>query len=402
MPVDARRYAAAIIERLELASLKSTFCCYGTQHSMLLGIGRESSLEVHDTSNFETIWASIQHYIEANAKDYIFGFIGFDPANTLHKKIEHYQQKIDLFVPGTIIECNESGCKVLKGDPGIQDIDTITNSLQMNPINISTLDRSEFRKQYARSVSHFIAAIEKGTLKRATFARKIPSDKTFALSGTLTSDRSQHPVARSFYFSNNHIAFAGQSPELLAEGNARAFATHKLSGTYAKDDNVTTSELISRFQNDRRIIAEHHSSITTIEATLATIGAVEVVKFKVMELPTLIHGWSEFHTRSKTDITVADCLRSIFPFGVNPVEQGFALLAQHEDFCRGPYYGLTGCILPDGEFSFTQVLRSAFIDHDGSYLMVGAAITKNSTPELETSETHSKLLGVEVFEQVSG
>ena len=81
------------------------------------------------------------------------------------------------------------------------------------------------------------------------------------------------------------------------------------------------------------------------------------------------------------------------------MEQGFKLLAEHEDFCRGPYYGLVGCITADGIFSFTQVLRSAYTDNNSSYLMVGAAITSMSTPELEAEETNSKLFGVQVYER---
>lgn len=398
---NARSYAASVIELLKLAPLNNTFFCYGTQNSVLIGIGRESSLKLTDTSTLDAVWASINEYIEANDKKYILGFIGFDPSNILNKKIENYQQKIDLFVPNTVIECKASGCTVLKGKADIKDICDWPGSIKINPVDIDELDHIELRNQYAESSSHFIAAIQKGQLERATFARKIISDKTFDLSGTFVSDHSQHELSRSFYFSNNYIAFAGQSPELLAEGNTRLFATHKLSGTYAKEDVSSTVELASRFQNDQRIISEHQSSITTIEKSLVKIGTVKVTKFKVMELPTLLHGWSEFITRPRIGSTVVDCLRSIFPFGVNPVKQGFELLAQHEDFFRGPYYGLAGGIFPGGEFSFTQVLRSAFVDRSGSYLMAGAAITQNSTPELETAETCSKLKGVQVFERGS-
>ena len=116
-----------------------------------------------------------------------------------------------------------------------------------------------------------------------------------------------------------------------------------------------------------------------------------------MELPTLLHGISEFTTRPEGPVTVSDCLRAIFPFGVKPMEQGLSLLGQHEDFCRGPYYGLVGCILPDGEFSFSQILRSAFVDHDSSFIITGAAITHHSTPEIELAETCTKLSGIRVF-----
>lgn len=397
---DARCYAATILENLQHRQLKSSFCCYGTENNVLIGIGRASSLQLAETGTLDAVWTAINEYIEANSTTYIFGFIGFDPANQLNKKIDDYRQKIDLFAPDTVIQCTPSGCTVIKGNLDIATLDTPPEPRRTNPVDINIIDLSELRKQYAESVSDFIDAIKAGSLERATLARKINTDCEFELSGTFITDHSQHELARSFYFSNEYVAFAGQSPELLAEGNTRSFATHKLSGTHAKDSNFSITELSHRFQTDPRIISEHESAITAIEHSLTRIGRVQSKKFEVMELPTLLHGWSKFTTQPKENVSIAMCLRSVFPFGVNPMAQGFKLLALHEDFCRGPYYGLIGCIRPDGEFSFTQVLRSAFIDNESSYLMVGAAITSKSTPELEMTETCCKLSSIKAFESI--
>lgn len=398
---DARRYAASILKHLELTPLKDSFSCYGTHNSVLIGIGRDSSLGQVKTDSLDDVWAYINNYIEANTNEYIFGFIGFDPANQLNKIVTDYQQKIDLFVPETVIECNQSGCTVRKGKIDTTTISELPDLQSTNPVDISELDQAELRGQYAESASCFIDAIQAGLIERATLSRKISTPREFDLAGTFISDSSSHLLARSFYFSSQHIAFAGQSPELLAEGNTGCFATHKLSGTCAKTENTSITDLVSRFRADHRIITEHQSAISTIKDSLGQLGTVKATEFEVMELPTLLHGWSQFVTRPNKRATVADCLRRIFPFGVKPVERGFKLLAQHENFCRGPYYGLTGCILPGGEFSFTQVLRAAFIDNAGSYLIAGAAITQNSTPEIEVAETCTKLSGVQVFEHAN-
>lgn len=403
---DARANAAKVIDQLQRTRFENSFYCYGTHHSVLIGIGRKSSLKLAKADTLDAVWSGINEYIETNISEYIFGFIGFDPANQLNKEIKHPQQKIDLFTAVTVIECTPEGCSVISGALDKQNIQLNTSEQhkQLNnikPLNIHQLDNVKLRNKYASSVADFIMAIEAGKLERATLARKIDSPCEFDLAKTFTADHSQHELARSFYFSSEHISFAGQSPELLAEGNKQLFATHKLSGTYAKDKNLPVEELSLRFINDQRIISEHQSSLAAIECSLAIIGNVDSTKFQVMELPTLLHGWSKFSTRPKQGTTIASCLRSIFPFGVNPVEQGFELLAKHENFNRGPYYGLTGYIQPDGEFSFTQVLRSAFIDRNSSYLMAGAAITSLSTAELEAAETCTKLLGVQVFERNS-
>ena len=394
---DARYFAASLLRRLQQTHLKHSFCCYGTQKSVLMGIGRASSLELRETGTLDAIWESIHQYIHTNTNEYIFGFIGFDPANQLQKKIVAYQQKIDLFVADIVIECTADSFTILKGNLDSATLDGLTDPVEISAIDICKLDHIELRKQYAESVLQLINAIKSGFIERVTLARKIPSPCEFDLAATFIADYSQHEVARSFYFSNGHIAFAGQSPELLAEGNCHSFVTHKLSGTHEKQDGIPIATLTHRFQNDARIVAEHHSAIISIENSLNNIGQVKVTKFEVMKLPTLLHGWSQFITHPKQPVRVADCLRSIFPFGGNPLKPAFELLAQHENFQRGPYYGLTGCIQPDGQFSFTQVLRSAFIDKNSSYLMAGAAITAHSTPAIETVETCTKLYSIQVF-----
>ncbi|MFV2001640.1 MAG: hypothetical protein ACC619_01515, partial [Paracoccaceae bacterium] len=176
--------------------------------------------------------ADINDFIETNGNDFIFGFIGFDPANQLGNKIKNYRQKIDLFVPETVIECKPSGCSLLKGKADHNlfrhaDFEP-PQANNREQINISDLDLSDLSRQYEASASHFIDAIQAGILERATLARKINSKRDFDLSETFISDYSRHSMARSFYFSNDQIAFAGHCPEVLAEGNTDSFATHKL------------------------------------------------------------------------------------------------------------------------------------------------------------------------------
>jgi anthranilate/para-aminobenzoate synthase component I len=394
---DARSGAAVLVQRIQRDYSKSCFCCYGTADRVLIGIGRESALDLVNADSFNAVWADINEYIEANRNEYVMGYIGFDLSNELNNCVDSSREKSGLFVPETVIECRKDGCRVRKGDFDMEGLDGQQLPLNKVPIDIAELDGDEPRERYSRSVAEIINAIHAGLIERVTLARKIISPYQFDLAGTFLSDQSCHRLARSFYFSNESIAFSGQSPELLAQGNLKSFCTYKLSGTCAKTDDVPIAAAIQEFRNDPRIIAEHRSAIATIEGSLGGLGAMQSNKFGVIELPTLLHGVSTFTTRPRKSVTVAECLRTIFPFGVNPVEEGLALLDRHENFCRGPYYGLVGCIFPDREFSFSQILRSAFVDRDSSYIIVGAAITSCSTAELEVAETRTKLSGIRVF-----
>ena len=408
---DARYIAANILNRLKLTALQGEFCCYGTGDRLLLGIGRAASLTIVDQSSLDSVWRQIDDFISAHGQDYIMGFLGFDPGNELARAIVSSRKRADLFVPELVIECTRRDFKLLKGAlPDAADASTLDAApdLEESPLDIASLDEATADKgKYQQAVSAVLRAIRENRLERATLARKIVSPWPFDLTKTLLADNSLHALSRSFYFSNDCIAFAGQSPELLADGTVDAFSTHKLSGTCAKQSGLTRQQLLDEFSMDPRIVAENHSAIATIEQHLNRLGAVDVDRFQIMDLPTLLHGWSRFTTRPVAGTRVAECLRSIFPYGMNPVEVGFELLKAHEDFERGPYYGLVGCIQPDGQFTFSQVLRTAFTEEagegrSGSYVMVGAAITGLSTPELELAETKTKLNAIRLYRAEQG
>lgn len=398
MSMDARQLAAGVLQQLNLTELNDEYFCYGNSERVHIGIERKSTFKALYPLTFDELWIQINRFFSENHDEYIMGFIGFDPADQLNDRALDLDKKIDLFIPAQVIECTRTSINVLKGNLERFDGVEYQKDCLNNAVDIQSFDQANSKTLYRQYVAGLLDLIRLGEVERGTLVRKINADFRFDLTKTFLSDHSQHDISKSFMFSSRAIAFAGQSPELLAEGNVECFYTHKLSGTYA----CQPSEKINRVQQfvqDQRIVAEHESAIKSVEESLSDIGQVDLVKFKVMALPTLLHGWSEFKTYPAKGITIADCLRAIFPFGVFPVQPAFKYIAEHESFSRGPYYGLAGLIEPDGKFSFTQVLRSVFVDHDSSYVMVGAAVTERSTPEIELLETCSKLNGIKVFEK---
>ncbi len=395
MSCDARILAEAIVRRLDW---QTPFLCYGTADSAVVALGRRATLSIPLNPSLDSLWQAVDQFIRCHKGSPIAGFIGFDPANQMDFEIEDYRRKIDLFVPRTLIACSGQDWSIRFGDDA-----RVTLSLPVRKTLPRRLDPADFdlepnRSSYRHAVARILDRIHGSYLERATLARRIDVDPILDLGATFLSDGSAHRWSRNFYFANNFIRFAGQSPEVLAEGDSGCFTTNKLSGTCRRDTAVPTPQLRQWLQSDERICAEHLASIDTVDASLRGLGRVEVERFKVMQLPGLLHGWSEFTTWPEKPGNIAACLRAVFPFGVKPFQQGLQLLRENENFMRGPYYGLVGCIEPDGRFSFTQVLRSAFADHRGHYLMVGAAITPLSTPQLEVDETCSKLSGIDIFE----
>ena len=395
---DARLLADAIVRQLDG---ETPFLCYGTAESALVALGQSAALSVPPDPSLDRLWQAIDGFIRAHAGSPIAGFIGFDPANQMGFDLGDYRRKVDLFVPRTLIACSRGDWSVRFGAELPLSLPLLTWKAPPQPVDPARFDRETNRTSYRDAVARVLDDIRRGDLERATLARRVDVDVPLDLGATFLSEGSTHRCARSFYFANDCIRFAGQSPEVLAEGHSGCFTTHKLSGTCRRDPSLPQQQLQRRFQSDERIRREHASSIRAIDASLHNLGRVEIERFKVMQLPNLLHGWSEFTTWPEQPGNIAGCLRAVFPFGVSPLARGLQRLQENEDFMRGPYYGLVGCIETDGRFSFTQVLRTAFADRRGSYLMAGAAITPLSTPQLELDETCAKLSGVKIFEASS-
>lgn len=396
--------AALLIQWLaERSTHQGPFFAYGSSETVHVLVGRRDSFRLPCLPSADEFWLALRHFLSSHRGDYIGGFIGFDPGSLLYQPgsyARHQEFRADLFVAECVIACTRQGMRVVRGccdlptfSPGLIDL----NLNQRNPVNAVDIDDASEHEKYIRSAGCILDEIRSGLLTRVTLARKVLSPKRLNIFGTFLSERNSHPLARSFYCKNDAVEFGGQCPELLAEGSPSLFVSHKLSGTYRIGPGQDIDALISRFQQDARICREHLSGTATIARELHSIARVRSDSFKVMRLPTLLHGWSEYRCALRVGCGVHHVLRSVFPYGVSPVDKGLGLLGIHEDFERGPYYGIAGLIGPDQEFSFVQILRSAFDDQGGSYLLTGAAITADSTPEIELEETISKLDSISIF-----
>jgi anthranilate/para-aminobenzoate synthase component I len=176
-------------------------------------------------------------------------------------------------------------------------------------------------------------------------------------------------------------SYVGCSPELLAHGDRHAFSSFKLSGT-ARSPAAMIDNL--------RIVLEHESSIASAIAPLAQLGRVVRGERQIVELPELCHFETALRCTPRAGVTIRDCIEAVRPSGAAPLAEGLALQAELEGE-RGLYYGLVGYVLPDGHFSFSQLIRTFFLEPSGWSARVGAAVTAHSTPALELQETRLKL-----------
>jgi hypothetical protein len=268
----------------------------------------------------------------------------------------------DLFVPEHIVSVTRADVRPLLGSAA------------------ATVCARDYDHDPESALPRYARACEwvAGGDRRVTIARSLPLPDLDPLATFASTIASGH--ARAFLRLGSR-SYVGCSPELLAVGDRHTFTSFKLSGT---------ARSASVMLDDRRLVLEHESSIASAIEPLERLGGVERDARRIVELPELCHFETALRCTPRAGVTIRDCIEAVRPSGAWPRDEGLALRAELEGE-RGLYYGLVGYALADGQFSFSQLIRTFFREGEGWITRVGAAVTAHSTPELELHETRLKL-----------
>ncbi len=267
------------------------------------------------------------------------------------------------------------------------DADTDTEALPLRPLD---RDTGTFRS----AVAEVIDAIRSGKASRLTLARRIdlPDDLDPLASFAAPPRVDGGAVARSFYLATDFLEMGGHSPELLGSGDLGRFVCYKLSGTGARDPGpAKDAHLRAQLLTDGKVLREHALSIEATAAALAATGAVEAGVLQLVERGGLRHLMTPLTVVTRPATVLASIVRALLPAGAQPRAAGLEMLDALEPATRAAYYGLIGLRTPDGQFEFSQVLRTLFRDRSGVHTFVGAAVTDGSTVDGECEETRLKL-----------
>jgi len=402
---DARARAAHVLAAAEPGAVRFA---YGTPDRMRIGLGVQDELVIDGEriggspacAGHGDPWKAIDAFLGLHAGEPVFGHLGFD----LHgfgcsrQRAAGYPAT-RLVVPERVIEVDRSGARVRVGDAADLRARLSESRPCSHPADVpcsgAALAASD-PHTYLDDVARVLDWIRAGEGRQLTLARRVRSLQPVDLLGTLAAGDAPDPRCRSFYVGAPGYAFAGQSPELLADGDPEGFRTYKISGTYPRaEDPDADAGLRRRFEGDPKNLSEHACSIRGLRASLESLGAVREVGHGVMDLLRLRHLLTVLETRPRPGIGAAACLQAVFPAGATPREEGMGLIERVERLARGAYYGLVGELRPDGRFAFSQILRTVFETPEGCWLWAGAAVSACSTPEDELRETELKLSGIE-------
>ncbi len=387
----------------ELTSPASVMA-FGTPDSAYLLIGEARRLCLHryqeQPLRARVLWERLEEFCQAD--QFVAGYVGFDavwadgasrptgPIGAAASPTLHFWE------PEAVIRIDaEPGCRprvsVLRYAPLLE----VLRPRPLEPgvaIGLASFDRES--PQFGASVARTIKAIRRGESERLTLARRVdlPDDLDLLSSFAVPPTSGDLHLTRSFYLATPTIEIAGHSPELLARGDSRRFVCYKLSGTGPRHhDSTHDARLRAELLADSKVLQEHSLSLQATRRALGTLGHVSAGPMEVMDRRGLRHLMTPLTVDLNPGIAWSALMQALVPTGAAPRESALSALDQIEPGSRGAYYGVIGLRTPEGNFEFSQVLRSLIRDGSGVHTFVGAAVTGQSTEDGESAETRLKL-----------
>lgn len=396
MPSDARTSTSALLSHYRSREPAGTAFCYGTVDRMVMGTGTVRWIQyaggVVSASHLESgepaagLEDVLDSFFASVNGQWIMGYLGFGVhARHCGSLALGQGPELFLFAPQetTVVTANGSWQRGRRSG----HISPAPPAAAVPPPELGATCRQEFGSM----VDDVLAWIAGGSGRRLTVATRHEWSAPLDLVATMAAGQlDDHGLSRSFYLFHDGMEFAGTSPELLADGSRERFVCHKLSATIplpAPDANGRWDERLSR---------EHETAVNALTYALSGHAAVARGLRQTLRVRELEHGLTPLSVEPKPDQALGRILLDLVSTGASPPGPGLRQIARVERHPRGPYYGLVGCIAPDGRMNWSQLLRTVFARQDQVWIPVGAAVTSLSTADLEVQEIAAKASTVRV------
>ncbi|MEU2607660.1 chorismate-binding protein [Streptomyces albus] len=390
MPSDARNYASTLLSDHRSRDAHGTVFCYGAADRVVIGTGAARWIQYaagvvsasHLDSGVPAVGLEdvLNSFLDNTSGQWVMGYIGFGVhARRCGSLALGHDPDLFLFAPqeATVVSADglwQSGRRAGRIPPAPPD----------TPVPPPELG-GPCREEFGSMVDDVLSWIADGPGRRLTVATRHEWSAQVDLVATMAAgQQDDHGLSRSFYLLHEGMEFAGTSPELLADGRWERFVCHKLSATLP----LPGPDANSRW--DERLIREHETAIDALTANLSGHAAVARGSRQTLRVMELEHGMTQLTVEPKPDHEPGSILLDLVPTGASPPGPGLRQIGKVERHPRGPYYGLVGCIAPDGQMNWSQLLRTVFARQDQVWIPVGAAVTPMSTAALEVQEIAAK------------
>ncbi|MBI4228221.1 MAG: anthranilate synthase component I family protein [Deltaproteobacteria bacterium] len=203
------------------------------------------------------------------------------------------------------------------------------------------------------------------------------------------------PVPYGCYINFGDYKLISGSMELFLRRKGNKIATKPIKGTRKRGNSADLDELLiselSRSEKDR---AENLMIVDLMRNDLGRIcghGTINVrCLFNIESYSTLHQMVSEVEGYIKSNMELKDIIGNTFPPGSvtgAPKKRTLEIIDELEPHYRGPYCGVIGIFMPNGDLTLSVAIRIVVIRNDMATFWVGSGIVWDSEPEDEYEET---------------
>ncbi len=376
----------------------------------LVAAGALRILECNAGTAFEQL-----KQFQAEANDWIFGFLSYDLKNETERLSSQHFDKIGLpdlgfFQPEMVVGIRGGFLEVffINGDiKAILDhFKTFNEIVLKNKLNIiptiNALKPRISKEKYIEIVKKIKEHIIEGDLYEMNFCQAFFAEKTGLDPVSVFARLNQiglAPASAFLRWRDRYLMSA--SPERFLQKRGERLVSQPIKGTRRRgatleEDLVIRAELAAN-EKDR---AENVMIVDLVRNDLARHclpGSVRVEElFGIHTFETVHQMISTVTGNLRPGTHPIDALRDAFPMGSMtgaPKVIAMELIERYENTRRGLYSGAVGYFDPSGNFDFNVVIRSILYNASSGYVsaQVGGAIVYDSVPEAEYEECLLKL-----------
>jgi aminodeoxychorismate synthase component I len=270
------------------------------------------------------------------------------------------------------------------------------SNISINTVGYECLVSSNMSKEeYLNKVRLAKGFIERGDIYQVNLSQRFRAKfNTDPLKYFLNLYHIQ-PVPYGCYINFGQYRLVSGSMELFLRRKGNQVVTKPIKGTKKRGSSAESDELLiyelSKSDKER---AENLMIVDLMRNDLSrvcNVGTVNVTNlFKIESYSTLHQMVSEVSGNMRRHMGLKDIIENTFPPGSvtgAPKKRTLEIIDELEPHYRGPYCGVIGIFMPNGDLTLSVGIRIVVIRNDSATFWVGSGIVWDSEPEEEYEET---------------
>jgi len=270
------------------------------------------------------------------------------------------------------------------------------SNISINTVGYECLVSSNMSKEeYLNRVKLAKGFIERGDIYQVNLSQRFRAKfNTDPLKYFLNLYHIQ-PVPYGCYINFGEYRLVSGSMELFLRRKGNQVVTKPIKGTKKRGSSAESDELLiyelSKSDKER---AENLMIVDLMRNDLSrvcNVGTVNVTNlFKIESYSTLHQMVSEVSGNMRRHMGLKDIIENTFPPGSvtgAPKKRTLEIIDELEPHYRGPYCGVIGIFMPNGDLTLSVGIRIVVIRNDSATFWVGSGIVWDSEPEEEYEET---------------